>query len=131
MVKKKTNTPDFKVPIPFILKKDKDQDPKDKSIVVKLTTNLTGEALPNRTNGLWPIFKQGTVEQYFKWISSFHNIMSNNIVRENYAVALKTMKGSDIGMQIAQCNANYPDLADHLQQKRRRKPCSSLQPTYY
>jgi hypothetical protein len=47
MVKYKTNKPDCKVPIPFMPEKDKDEDPKEKSVAVKLTINLAGEALPN------------------------------------------------------------------------------------
>jgi hypothetical protein len=40
--------------------KDDDEESKEKSLAVKLTTTLEGAALPN------PIFNQGTMEQYLK-----------------------------------------------------------------
>jgi hypothetical protein len=114
MVKKKSNKPDCKVPLPFILEKDKDEDPKERSVAVKITTNLAGEALPNPTTEFQPIFNRGTVEQYFKWISSLQNIMSNHTVLEKNAVALKMVKESYRDMSLAHCNVNGPDLSDQL-----------------
>jgi hypothetical protein len=104
MMKKKSNEAEFKIPIPFIAEKDKDKDPKEKSVEVKLTSNLAGETVPNPTTEFQPVFNRGTVEQYFKWISSLHYSMSNNTVREKYAVALKTLKGSDRDPWLAQFN---------------------------
>jgi hypothetical protein len=42
MAKKKSNKPHFKVHIPFISEKEKEDDPKEKPVDVKLTT-----AVPN------------------------------------------------------------------------------------
>jgi hypothetical protein len=112
MVKWKSNKSDLKVPTPFIAEKDNDEDPKEKSVAVKLTTNLAGEAPPIPTPELQTIFNQVTIEHYFKWISSLHNIMSNHTIREKYAVALKTLKGSDRDPWLAQCNTDGPALAD-------------------
>jgi hypothetical protein len=57
MVKNKSNKPDFKVPIMFIPEKDKDEDPKEKSVAVKLTTNLAVETLPNPTTEFQHLIK--------------------------------------------------------------------------
>jgi hypothetical protein len=59
--KNKNNKPDCKFPIPFIPKKDTDEDPKEKLVTVKLTRNLAGEALLNPTTEYQPIFNQDTV----------------------------------------------------------------------
>jgi hypothetical protein len=64
MVKKK---PDFKVPITFFPEKEKEEETKDKSVAVKLTTNLEGAPLPNPTTDYSKKINQGNVEQYFKW----------------------------------------------------------------
>jgi hypothetical protein len=114
MVKKKSNKPDAEVPIPFIVDKDKDEDPKEKSVVVKLTTNLAGETLPNPTTEFQPIFNRSAVEQYFKWISSVHNIMGNHTIRNKYAVALKMLKGSYRDMWLAKCNTTSQSMGKHV-----------------
>jgi hypothetical protein len=75
--------------------KEKEKDPEEKSVVVKLTTNLAGEALPNPTMEFQDICNQGTVEHYVKWISSLHIIISNHTLQDKCAVALKMLKGSD------------------------------------
>jgi hypothetical protein len=50
MANKKFNKPYFKVPIPGIAEKDKENDPKEKAVAVKLTTGLSGTDVPNPTN---------------------------------------------------------------------------------
>jgi hypothetical protein len=109
MAKKK---PDFKVPLPFNPEKGEDQESKDKSVAVKLTTTLEGAGPPNPTTEYFQIFNQGTTEQYFKWISSLHNMMAYHSFRENSIVDLKTMKGADRDLWLAQCNADSPVVVD-------------------
>jgi hypothetical protein len=65
MAKKKIDEPDLKVPIHFIPEKDKYEDPVEKSVTGKLTTNLAVQALPNSTTECLPIFNQGTVQVDF------------------------------------------------------------------
>jgi hypothetical protein len=131
MEKKKSNKPAFKVPIPFIAENEKEDDPKEKTASVEFTTDLAGNIVPNLTIEFQHIFQQGKVEPYFKWISNLQNIMGNHTVRENYACALNTLKGSDRDLWLAQCNANGPDLADQNIKKHKKKPCPSHWSIYY
>ena len=114
MVKKKSGKPDFKVPIPFTAEKVKDEDLKDKAVAVKLQTTVAGAPLMNPITEFQPIFNQGTTEQYFKWIANLQNVMSDHTVREKFQIALKTLKGSDRDLWMAQANLHGPVLVDVL-----------------
>jgi hypothetical protein len=86
-----------------------------------LATDLAGVVFQNPTTEFQPIFRQGKVEQYIKWISNLQNIMANHTVMENYDCALKTLKGSDMALWLVQCYANGPALADQNNRKAQKR----------
>jgi hypothetical protein len=72
----KSNYPDYKVPVPFIPYTEKDPDEGDKKRVsMKLTLDINGELIDNLTTQVHPVYHQGTIEQYFKWINSLNSIL--------------------------------------------------------
>jgi hypothetical protein len=64
-----SNHPDYKVPVPFIPETKKDPDEADKKgVSMKLTLDINGEFIDNRTTQVQPMYNQGNVKQYFKWL---------------------------------------------------------------
>jgi hypothetical protein len=85
----KSNYPDYKVPIHFIPEAEKDPDEGDKKEVsMKLTLDINGAFINNRTTQVQPVYNQGTVEQYFKWLMSLNSILRGQTVTENSRLAL-------------------------------------------
>jgi hypothetical protein len=71
-----SNYPDYMVPIPFITEAEKDRDEGDKKgVSTKLTLDINGAFIDNRTTQVQPVYNQGTVEQYFKWLKSLNSIL--------------------------------------------------------
>jgi hypothetical protein len=71
-----SNYPDNKVPVPFIPETEKDPDEGDnKPVSMKLTLDINGEFIDNPTTQVQPMYNQGTVEQYFKWLKSLNSIL--------------------------------------------------------
>jgi hypothetical protein len=69
----KSNHPDYKVPLPFIPEAEKDLDEGDKKgVSMKLTLYIDGAFIDNLTIQVQPVYNQGTVEQYFKWLKSLN-----------------------------------------------------------
>jgi hypothetical protein len=71
-----SNFPDYKVPIPFIHEAEEDPDEGDKKgVSMKLTLDINDEFIYNPTTQVHPVYNQGTVEQYFKWLKSLNSIL--------------------------------------------------------
>jgi hypothetical protein len=51
--------------------------------------------IPNPTTDFLPLFYQGTIEQFFKWVLALKSIMVGHTFRECYAIAAKALKGID------------------------------------
>jgi hypothetical protein len=69
----KSNYPDYKVPIPFIPEAEKDPYEGDKKVVsMKLTLDINGAFIDNPMIQVQPVYNQGTVKQYFKWLKSLN-----------------------------------------------------------
>jgi hypothetical protein len=68
-----SNHPDYKVPLPFIPETEKDPDEGDKKgVSMKLTLYINGVFIDNQMTQVQPVYNQGTVEQYFKWLKSIN-----------------------------------------------------------
>jgi hypothetical protein len=69
----KGNHPVYKVPVPFIPEMEKDLDEGDnKGVSMKLTLAINGAFIENPKTQVQPVYNQGTVEQYFKWLKSLN-----------------------------------------------------------
>jgi hypothetical protein len=68
--------PDFKVPIPYIPKHEKEADPSDGNPPsVKLLLDATGQAIDNPIIQVQPIFNGGITDQFFKWFQSLSSLL--------------------------------------------------------
>jgi hypothetical protein len=77
----KSNYPYYKVPIPFIPEAEKDPDEGDKKgVLMKLTLDINGAFIDNSTTQVQPVYNQGTVEQYFKWLKSINYILRGQTI---------------------------------------------------
>jgi hypothetical protein len=86
---------DFKPPVPFIPENEKETAQGEKPVAVKLQHDDNRLAIPNPTTEYLPLFYQGTIEQYFKWVQTLSSVMIGHAVQKRYAVALKALKGMD------------------------------------
>jgi hypothetical protein len=103
MVKKGVKL-DFKLPILFITEELNEQG--ETPVVVKLQHTADGSVIPNPTTECLPLFYQGNIEQFLKWVLSLKYIMIGHTVRERYAVALQALKGTD--KDLCQRELNTP-----------------------
>jgi hypothetical protein len=72
----KSNYTDNKVPVPFIPETEKDPDEGDKKgDSMKLTLDINAMLINNPMTQVQPVYNQGTVEQYFKWLKSLNSIV--------------------------------------------------------
>jgi hypothetical protein len=62
---------------------------------VKLTLDANGAHIVNPTTQVQPLFNQGTLEHYFKWIEGISSILLGKSVTENFRVALTALRGTD------------------------------------
>jgi hypothetical protein len=61
---------------------------KGKPTSIKLLLDAAGNPIANPTTQVQPIFNQGTVEQYFKWIKSLMSIPQGQSVTDHYLSTL-------------------------------------------
>jgi hypothetical protein len=109
----KSNSPDYKVPIPSITDTGKDPDEGDKKGVwMKLTLDINGEFIDNRTTQLQPVYNQGSLEQYFKWIKSLNSILRGQTITENFCPALQTLRGMDAVLWQCKWDAASPQILE-------------------
>jgi hypothetical protein len=84
-----SNYPDYKVPVPFIPEKKKDMDEGDKKRAsMKLTLDINGEFMDTPTTQVHPLYNQGTVEHYFKWLKSLKSILQGQTITKKFRLAL-------------------------------------------
>jgi hypothetical protein len=73
---RKSNHPDNKVPVPFIPQTEKDPDEGDKKgVSMKLTLDINDKFINNPMTQVQPVYKEDTVEQYFKWLKSLNSVL--------------------------------------------------------
>jgi hypothetical protein len=104
----KSNYPDYKVPVPFIPEAEKDPDEGDKKgVLMRLTLDINGAFIDNLMTQVQPVYNQGTVEQYFKWLKSLNSILRGQTITEKFRLALQTLRGTE--ERMLHCgNANEP-----------------------
>jgi hypothetical protein len=109
----KSNYPDYKVPIPFIPQAEKDPDEGDKKgVSMKLTLDINGAFIDNPTTQVHPVYNQGTVEQYFKWLKSLNSILRGQTITEKIHLALQTLIGMDAALWQREWDAASPQIAE-------------------
>jgi hypothetical protein len=91
-----SNYPDYKVHVSFIPEMEKDPDEGDKKgVSMKLTLDINGEFIDNPTTQVHPLYNQGTVKHYFKWINILNSIIRGQTITEKFHLALQTLRGTD------------------------------------
>jgi hypothetical protein len=111
MVKKGVKL-DFKLPTLFITEKLNEQG--ETPVAVKLHHADDGYVIPNPTTECLPLFYQGNIEQFLKWVLSLKYIMICHTVRERYAVALQALKGTDKDLCQRELNTTIVTITNFL-----------------
>ena len=113
MGKNSIKKPDFKVPVPFVIEPDKESDESDlKGVSVKLLLDAQGKKISNPTTQVQPVYHQGTVEQFFKWVKSLNSILLGQTITEHFRLALQSLRGTDKALWQREWDAASPALAD-------------------
>jgi hypothetical protein len=109
----KSNYPDYKVPVPLIPEAEKDPDEGDKKgVSMKLTLYINGAFIVYPTIQVQPLYNQGTVEQYFKWLKSLNSILQGQTITEKFRLALQTLIGTDAALWQREWDAAIPQIAE-------------------
>jgi hypothetical protein len=109
----RSNYPDYKVPILFIPEMEKDPDEGEKKgVSMKLTLYINGEFIDNPTTQVQPVYNQGTVEQYFKWLKSIDSILRGHTIKETFRLALQRPRGTDAALWKREWDAASPQIAE-------------------
>jgi hypothetical protein len=109
----KGNHPDYKVPVTFIHETEKDPDDGDKKgVSMKLTLDVNGDFIGNPTTQVQPVYNQGTVEQYFKWLQSLNSILRGQTITEKFRLSLQTPRGTDTAFWQREWDAESPQIAE-------------------
>jgi hypothetical protein len=108
-----SNYPDYKVPIPFIPEAEKDPDEGDKKgVSMKLTLDINGAFIHNSMTQVQPVYNQGTVEQYFKWLKSLKSILRGQTITNKFRLALQTLRGTDAALWQREWDAASPQMVE-------------------
>jgi hypothetical protein len=108
-----SNYTDYKVPVPFIPETEKDTDEGDKKVILmKLTLDINGAFIDNPTTQVQPVYNQGTIEQYFKWLKSLNSILRGQTITEKFRLALQTLRGTDAALWKREWDAASPQIAE-------------------
>jgi hypothetical protein len=109
----KSNYPDYKVPVPFITETEKDPDKGDKKgFPMKLTLDINGKFIDNPTTQVHPVYNQGTVKKYFKWLKNLNSILRGNTIMEKFRLALQTLRGTDAALWQCEWDEASPQIAE-------------------
>jgi hypothetical protein len=61
---------------------------------MKLTLDINGEFSDNLTTQVQPVYNQGTVKKYFKWLNSLNSILRGQTITEKFRLALQMLRGT-------------------------------------
>jgi hypothetical protein len=87
-----TQKPDLMVPLPLSLRLRRTiYEPDGKPPQIKLTLDAEEKEIANPITQVQPIFNQGTIELYFKWIKSLNSILAGQLITEHYHLALNSL----------------------------------------
>jgi hypothetical protein len=108
-----SNQPDYKVPISFTPEREKDPDEGDKKgVLMKLTLDINGKFIDNPTTQVHPVYNQGTIEQYFKWLESINSILRGQTITEKFRLALQMLRGTYAALWQQGWDAASPQIAE-------------------
>jgi hypothetical protein len=79
---------------------------------MKLNLDINGELIDNQTTQVQPVYNQGTVEQYFKWLKSLNSILRGHTIMEKFRLALQTLRGTDAAFWQREWDASSPQIAE-------------------
>jgi hypothetical protein len=79
---------------------------------VKLTSDINGAFIDNLTTRVQPVYNQGTVEQYFKWLRSLNSILRGQNITRKFRLALQTLRGTDAALWQREWDAASPQIAE-------------------
>jgi hypothetical protein len=79
---------------------------------VKLTLDINGAFIDNPTTQVQPVYNQGTVEQYFKWLKSLKSILRGQTITEKFRLALQTLKGTETALWQREWDATSPQIVE-------------------
>jgi hypothetical protein len=105
----KSNYPDYKVPVPFMTETEKDPDEGDKKGVL---LDINGKFIDNPTTQVQPMYNQGTIKQYFKWLKSLNSILRGHTITGKFRLALQMLRGTDAAFWQREWDATSPQIAE-------------------
>jgi hypothetical protein len=79
---------------------------------MKLTLDINGAFIDNPTTLIQPVYNQGTVEKYFKWLKSLNSILRGQTITEKFRLALQTLRGTDAALWQREWDAASPQIAE-------------------
>jgi hypothetical protein len=79
---------------------------------MKLTLYINGAFIDNPTSQVQPVYNQGTVEHYFKWLKSLNSIIRGQTSTEKFRLALQTLRGMDAALWQHEWDAASPQIAE-------------------
>jgi rhamnogalacturonyl hydrolase YesR len=59
-----------------------------------------------------PMYNQGTVEQYFKWLKSLNSILRGQTITEKFSLALQMLRGTDAALWQHEWDEASPQIAE-------------------
>jgi hypothetical protein len=109
----KSYYPDYKVPVSFIPETEKDTDEGDKKVFsIKLTLDINGEFIANPTTQVQPVYNQGTVKKYGKWLRSLNSIIKGHNITEKFRLALQALRGTDAALWQREWDVASPQISE-------------------
>jgi hypothetical protein len=91
---------------------------------MKLTLDINCAFINNPMTQVHPVYNQGTVKQYFKWLKSLNSILRGQTITEKFRLALQTLRGTDAALwqrewdaasrQISEAAGIDPELQELL-----------------
>jgi hypothetical protein len=66
----------------------------------------------NPTTQVQPVYHQGTVEQYFKWLKSLNLILRGQTITKKFRLALQTLRGTDAALWQRKWDAASPQITE-------------------
>jgi hypothetical protein len=79
---------------------------------MKLTLEINGAFIDNPTTQVQPVYSQGTVEQYFKWLKTISSILRGQTLTEKFRLALQTLRGTDDVLWQREWDAASPQITE-------------------
>jgi hypothetical protein len=79
---------------------------------MKPTLDINGAFIDNPTTQVQPVYNQGTVEQYFKWLKSLNSILRGQTIGTD--AALWQRQWDAASPQIAEAAGIDPELQELL-----------------